>query len=131
MEDLFARIFLGHLVGDYFLQNKKMAWMKSERSWTGFWWCTLHCLIYTLSVCLFLWTIDPLIITLVFLSHWPIDRWSLANYWLKLIGGRDYVAAWLSQEKWRELDIAFSCIVYTAADNTLHLVLLWGITKLI
>ena len=130
MEDLFARIFLGHLVGDYLLQNKQMAWMKGERNWAGFWWCTLHCLIYTFSVCLFLWTINPLIIALVFLSHWPIDRYSLAHHWLKLIGGRDIMVAWLSKERWREIDIAFSCIVYTVADNTMHLVLLWGITKL-
>lgn len=131
MEDLFARIVLGHLVGDYLFQSKKMAIGKSERGWRGWCWCTLHSLIYTATVCLFLWTINPLVIFLIFLSHWPIDRWSLAKYWSKLIGGRDIMTAWASTDRWREIDLAFSCLVYAIGDNTMHLVLMWGVTKLL
>ena len=129
MEDLFARIVLGHLAGDYLLQSKAMALKKSEKGTSGIFWCTVHCLLYTASVCLFLWTAKPLIVTLVFLSHWPIDRWSLASKWLKLIRGRDFVAAYQSQDKYWEIDVAFSCLVYAVVDNTIHLILLWLITK--
>lgn len=130
MTDLFAELVLGHLAGDYLLQSKTMAILKSAKGKVGFFWCTLHCLIYTVSLCLFLWTINPLIIVLVFLSHWPLDRWSLASKWLKLIRGRDFVEAYLSAEKFREIDIAFSCLVYAVTDNTLHIILLWLIAKI-
>lgn len=125
---MFAQIVLGHLVGDYLLQSRNMALRKSERGCAGYLWCFLHCLIYTASVCLFLWTADPLVITLVFLSHFPLDRWSLASQWLKLIRGRDFVKAFQSQDKYREIDLSFSCLVYAVVDNTLHLILLWLIT---
>jgi len=130
MTDFFARIVLGHLVGDYMLQSKNMALLKSQPGWRGIKWCTIHCLIYTASVCLFLWTYNPLIVLLVFLSHWPFDRWSLASKWLKLIRGRDFIQAALSKGKFKHIDIAFSCLVYAVVDNTMHLILLWGITKL-
>lgn len=125
MTDWFIRILLGHLVGDYLLQSKKMAIRKSQKGLSGFFWCTIHSAIYTASVCLFLWTIDPLIVGVVFLSHWPIDRWSLATKWLKLIRGRDFIAALKSKQQSWEIDLSFSCIVYTIVDNTLHLIILW------
>lgn len=130
MAELFIQALLGHLVGDYLLQTKKMALKKSQKGLTGVFWCLFHCLVYTFSVCLFLWTLDPLIIALVFISHYPIDRLSLAGKWLKLIGSRDFIAAHYSSDEYKDLDVAFSCLVYAVADNTLHLVLLWLITKL-
>ena len=126
---MFAEVLLGHLVGDYLLQSKSMALGKSEKGWKGIGWCGIHCLIYTASVCLFLWTADPLIFILVFLSHWPIDRWSLASWWLKLIRGRSIVAAYYSKDEFRDVDLSFSVLVYTVADNTMHLILLWLIIK--
>lgn len=127
--NIFVNILLGHLVGDYLLQSKKMALLKSEKGARGYLWCLVHSLIYTASVCFFLWTANPVIILLVFLSHYPIDRWSLASKWLNLIGGRDFMKAYESNEKYREIDISFSAIVYTVVDNTFHLLLLWGIVN--
>lgn len=129
MDDILFRVLLGHLVGDYLPQGKTMALKKSEKSFVGFFWCTLHVAIYSLSVCLFLWTASPLIFLLVFSTHWPIDRWSLASYWLKLIKGRDFQSAYLSKDKYREFDISFTAIVYTVVDNTFHLITLWLIVK--
>ena len=126
---MFAEIVLGHLTGDYLLQSKAMALKKTEKGFKGIIWCTFHCLIYTASVCLFLWTINPLIIILVFISHWPIDRWSLASIWLKIIRGRNFIAAYQSTEKYHEIDLTFSCLVYAVVDNTMHLILLWLIIK--
>jgi len=71
---MFAEIVLGHLMGDYLSQSKKMALMKSESGSEGLAWRVLHCLIYTASVYLFLWMLNPLVVALVFLSHFPIDR---------------------------------------------------------
>ncbi len=126
---MFAEIVLGHLAGDYLLQSKTMALKKSEKGFHGILWCTFHCLVYTTSVCLFLWTSGPLVIGLIFLSHWPLDRWSLAAIWLDLIRGRNFVKAYYSTEKCHEVDLAFSCFVYAVADNTMHLILMWYIIK--
>lgn len=126
---MFAQIVLGHLLGDYVLQSKAMALKKSEKSLNGILWCTFHCLVYTASVCLFLWTLNPFVIALVFISHWPLDRWSLASKWLKLIRGRDIIEAFNSSEKYRDIDVAFSCFVYAVVDNTMHIILLWLIVK--
>lgn len=126
---MFAEIILGHLTGDYLFQNKAMALKKSEKGFNGILWCTFHCLVYTTSVCMFLWTINPFIVGLVFLSHWPIDRWSLASKWLDLIGGRNFIAAYHSTEKYHKIDLIFSCFVYAMVDNTMHLIFLWLIVK--
>lgn len=125
MDAFFSKIILGHLTGDFLLQSKKMALGKSKPGRTGVGWCTLHCVIYTASVCIFLGTFSPTVFCVVFLSHWPLDRWSLARRWLRMIGGRDFISAYQSKDQYREIDIAFSTIVYTVADATLHLIILW------
>lgn len=129
MEDVFAQIVLGHLTADYLLQSKRMALSKSKGGLGGMVYCAVHCVIYAATVCLFLLRFDPLFFALIFLSHYPIDRWSLAEKWLRLIKGRNFKEAFESKDKYREFDIAFTCIVYAVADNTMHLVLLWLITK--
>jgi len=128
MIELFIAAMLGHFVADYLLQSREMAIQKSEKGWTGLAWCSAHCVIYTLTVCAFMQLWSPVVIVLVFLSHFPIDRWSLAGTWLRFIGGRDILDAYCSNKKYRDIDLAFSCVVYTIADNTMHLVLLYFIT---
>lgn len=112
---------LGHFIGDYLLQNKAMMLNKSKKGFRGALWCTLHCAIYTAVVCLFLWTANPWIILAVFLSHWPIDRWSLAIKWMQLIKSRDPNETYFS----KETDSAFYAIVYVVTDNTMHILLIW------
>ena len=131
MAEIFLGMLLGHLAGDYLFQSKKMALKKSEKGWYGLAWCVLHCLIYTACVCAFLRTLNALVWALVFLSHFPIDRWSLGHWWLKMIRGRDILKAYETENKYREIDLAFSCIVYVVVDNTLHLILLWLVALLI
>jgi len=131
MSNLFIQALLGHLISDYLLQNKVMAIKKSERGLNGFLWCLMHCLIYTFVVSLFLWTTSPLIITLVFLSHWFIDRYSLADRWLKMIKGRNIFEAISSKGPHHEIDLIFSCLVYVVADGAFHIALLWLIIKMI
>lgn len=146
MTDLFARLLLGHLVGDYLLQNYWMALKKNQSAFR----CFVHCLIYTFTVCVATWHFEPVWILCVYLSHFPIDRWSLAEKWLKLIHGRtlrdfliaghldllrdikdsapEYMGSYeLSepQQNYHILRGSFHAIVYTVADNTMHLVLLY------
>lgn len=125
METSFYSLLLGHLAGDYLFQSKAMALGKTDKGWRGWSICIAHCVIYTLAVCVSLWDFRPAVMAIVFFSHLPIDRWSLASVWLKIINGRDIAAAYLSREKTREIDIAFSCLVYAVVDNTLHLILMW------
>lgn len=125
MEDVFAKILFAHLFGDYLLQTRNMALLKSEKSWRGFNWCTVHCLVYTVCFAIFFWTVNPLFLALVFLSHWPIDRWSLGQKWLDLIRGRNLMIALNSKGAYREAEILFAGLVYTVVDNTMHLFLLW------
>lgn len=82
--NIFVNLLFGHLVGDFLLQPKSLAVKKSASNWI----CTLHVLIYTLSVGIFT-NFNIIWILFVFVSHWVIDRFSLADCWLKLIRGRD------------------------------------------
>lgn len=131
MADLFIRIVLGHLIGDYLLQSKKQAINKTEAGSAGLAWSLWHCSLYTASVCLMMWDFRPSVMVLVFLSHWPIDRFCLGDKWLRLIGGRDLYAIYYSGEKYAEVEpstiigLGFGCVVYAVVDNTLHLLLLW------
>lgn len=142
MEYLFANLICGHIVGDYFLQPKKMAILKSEQSLRGFAMCSLHCVIYTLSICCFLWDTpgQPLllrnspsfswpVILIVYISHFPFDFWGLGDKWLRLIKGRNILDAFESREKYHLIDLIFSCIVYTIVDNGFHIIIMFQILK--
>jgi len=129
MFTIFENILLGHLVGDYLLQSKKMALIKSAPGLNAFLWCLLHSLLYTFSICLFTGTLDPLKISLIFLSHFPIDRWSLASKWLNLIKGRNFLTTYQTKDKYWEIDLSFSAIVYVIVDNTMHILLMAAIFK--
>ncbi|MEA3249267.1 MAG: DUF3307 domain-containing protein [Patescibacteria group bacterium] len=134
MVELFVAMLLGHFVGDYPLQNNAMALGKSGPGWKGYAWCLLHCTLYTLAVCAFVATVrpdvafNPLFAGLVFLSHYPIDRWSLAKYWIWLMHSRDIEATLkLPASDMRDIMLPFSAIIYVATDNTIHWVLMWFI----
>ncbi len=130
MTDVFARIVLAHLFGDYLFQTKSMALSKTAPDLKGWSSCAIHCLVYTAIFALFFKSLNPIFLSLVFLSHFPIDRWSLGQKWLDLIKGRSILKAFESRDKYRDLDISFSCLVYAVVDNTLHIFLIWTITKL-
>ncbi|OGF28534.1 hypothetical protein A2331_03160 [Candidatus Falkowbacteria bacterium RIFOXYB2_FULL_34_18] len=125
MDAIFFKLFLGHLLGDYGLQPKKMAYLKSDSGWKGFWVCTLHSLIYTLCIALFVWRFDLMFLSLIFLTHWPIDRYSLASKWLDLIKGRTFMEAYGSKDPFREFDVGFTCIVYERVDMMFHFILMY------
>lgn len=132
IHDLFPKILFGLLAGDYILQTEKMAIKKSEKSIEGILYCLLHCSIVTLVSMLFLQTRSFSIGYLIFISHLLIDRYSIALYWLRFIGGRDFLYEHYSVHSFKDVRLAFSCIVYTVVDNTLHLLILYyGISFLL
>jgi len=137
--DMFLMAILGHFVGDYLLQTKYMALHKTDSDLNGVRVCFIHCFIYTLSVALLMkQATNPWVLGMVFLSHYPIDRWGLGQKWLDLIGGRNFVNDWEPALEYsknlnpghNDLKIpvivtSFGCIVYAVVDNTLHILLMW------
>jgi hypothetical protein len=74
--------FLLHLVGDYLLQNDWMATNKTKDSrWNVA--IEIHTLLYSLPFLLI--TDLPQWLFLVYLTHYFIDRYCLAQYWIKLV----------------------------------------------
>lgn len=90
---LFAWLCIAHLVGDWMLQNDWMARHKGSNP-AGLA-CLLHCLIYTAAIGsiyagLTTSTTDsalrlPLFVLIIFVSHWAIDGWRLAERWGTLL----------------------------------------------
>lgn len=122
-------LLLGHLVGDYLLQNEWMAQNKAKNTWIGWFAATLHCLIYTWAVCLIMWKFEWYWFVAVFFSHFFIDKFAFGYWYLKHIKGLDtysYKMVGLS-----ELRAGFNAVIYTVTDNTMHLLLMWGAYKLI
>lgn len=68
-----------HLFGDYVTQSDWMANTKNKQSWP----CFCHCFLYTLPF-LFV-TRNDIALTLIFSTHFLIDRFGLARYlvWAK------------------------------------------------
>ncbi len=129
-------MLLGHFIGDYLLQNNWMALKKMDNTGLGWLACIVHCLIYTLAVCLLMWEWNILWMTAVFLSHFFIDKFGLAEAYLKLINGRSlnrFIAdpANKSYSPTVALQSGFYVFVYVVVDNTMHIVLMYGAWRLL
>jgi hypothetical protein len=141
--DIMFRMLLGHLTGDYLLQNQFMALNKTSNTWKGWLAATIHCLLYTFAVCLFMWNFHLIWIIAVFFSHFFIDKFGLGEIYMKYIKGnglRDYInevnntysRTWInSSDGERMITGGFKAVVYTLTDNTMHLILMWGAYQLI
>lgn len=101
---------IGHLVGDYLLQND---WMAMNKKKSGFP-CVVHCFIWASSVCLFAgW--HPLCWLLLFITHFIQDRTQIITWWMRL--------KWKDQSKFAEPPMAPWSIV--VVDNVWHIVTLY------
>ena len=83
-----------HGIGDYFIQTDKWALNKKKEGWFGFRCCFIHCLTYALP---FLLIANWLQVSLIFLTHFFIDRYHII----------DYVLAWKNGVKKEVVDISF------------------------
>lgn len=104
---------IGHLVGDYLLQNDWMAFNKKVKTLKGELACNLHCLVWTLCILLFTGWWEWTAAILVYLSHYILDRTALVKWWVETFNRQAKPQGW----------------VYILTDNTLHLIFLWLIDK--
>lgn len=113
---------VGHLVGDYLLQND---WMAAHKKLTPGWYgrraCAVHCLLWSLSVMLFSqwfllpWRMSLLIFAVLFVAHFAQDRTTIITDSMKRFGQEDFAYGRCSP---------WSVIV---VDNVWHIVTLWGV----
>lgn len=106
-------LLIGHLAGDYLLQNDWQAQNKTRCSVA----CTVHCLLYTLAVwaCSF-WWMPAWGLLVCFAAHWPLDRWRLAGRWMRSVSGQSQFASG-PLSPWSVIIV----------DNTFHLLTLFAI----
>lgn len=139
-ENFYINLLLGHLVGDYLLQNDWMALNKNKNELIGIGACLSHCIIYSLSVVIFTQIISLWWFILVFISHYFIDRYSLAEKWLRFYGSRSvdkFARNGASLQIPDKFDVmschilkgSFTALVYAVADNTMHLILMIEVYK--
>jgi hypothetical protein len=84
---------VGHLVGDYLLQNDWMALNKKKLGPAGFLPCFIHCSIWTLCVIAFggIWSLgDWRITSILLLSHYFQDGTNVVRGWMSLIGQEQF-----------------------------------------
>ena len=144
-------MLLGHLAGDYLLQNEYLALNKSKNTLNGWLAAFVHCIIYTLAVCVFMWNFDLIWMVAIFFTHFPIDKFRLAEHYMHFIKGKgmkDYVIKdnWINNLKYIKphikpaknklnrydiLEGGFTALVYTVTDNAMHLILMWGAYQII
>jgi hypothetical protein len=103
--------FLFHLFGDYLIQNDWMAANKTKSSWAAF----VHAITYSLP---FLFLAPSYWWLLIFGSHFLIDRFRLAVYWIKLVNWN-----WQSENFGyaKEKPVWMSVWLMIIIDNTFHL----------
>lgn len=112
-------LLVGHLVGDFILQNDYVAKNKAVSSAV----CGVHCLLYALAVWAFTFTWLPFwAIAIVAVAHYPVDRWRLARRWMDYSGQAEFATG------------VFSPWSVVVVDNTFHLIVLfvtgWAVEEL-
>jgi hypothetical protein len=105
---------IGHLVGDFIIQNDWMALNKKESTLH----CTVHCLTYAL--CVWLFTLWPLwTIPVIFITHFALDRTKFVGWLMGIKGSKKFRDGGMAPWSW------------VSVDNTIHLVTLFLIEKLV
>ena len=106
--------FIGHFIGDYLLQNDYLAIQKTKKTLPAL----IHVLLYGLPFYFLVGFSFALLFIVV--THFFIDRFSLATYWIKLInwkwesknyGFSEDMPKWMSE--WLRI----------IHDNTFHVIL--------
>jgi len=105
---------IGHLVGDYLLQNDWMASRKKSESLV----CAIHCAIWATCVCVFGLTCNPLIWLALFGTHYVQDRTNIVRKWMTFYGQESFATGPCSP---------WSIIV---VDNVWHMVAIWVLWQL-
>lgn len=120
MNDSLTLAIVGHLVGDYLLQNDWMAGNKKASDVP----CAVHCMLWTFSVLLFSgWFRVPeprggVITAFLFLTHYAQDRTNVVLWWMTRVNRQKQFATGPCAP--------WSIIV---VDNVWHIVAIWAAWK--
>jgi len=79
--------FIAHLVGDFLLQNDKVALSKKDSTPA----CAWHCLVYTLTFFLFCWPLAWWQFLLIYLQHFAIDRTHFVEWFCEWKGSARFI----------------------------------------
>jgi hypothetical protein len=105
---------VGHLVGDYLIQNDWQALYKKQSTFR----CIVHCALWTTCVIAFaqwpIWTAIPL-----FITHFIQDRTQIINWWMDFVGQKQFRTGILAP---------WSAIV---VDNVWHIVAIYIIARFV
>mgnify|MGYP002128527603 CR=1 FL=1 len=104
-----AGMLIGHMVGDYVLQNDWMAQNKTKSTAVA----AVHAALWTAAVCGFGLLLEPWAIAWLFVTHFAIDRWRLASKAMDYTGQAAFKSG---MGPWSMI----------AVDNTWHLVTIWA-----
>ena len=104
---------IGHLVGDYLLQNDWMALNKKRNPLI----CFVHAILWTASVCFFAAWSNPWAIGVLLLTHFIQDHSDVVILWMRMIGQKQFATGPCSP---------WSIIV---VDNVWHIVTIWAVWK--
>jgi hypothetical protein len=110
------RELLCHLFGDYVFQNHWMASRKASSSLAA----GIHASIYTLSFLLI--TRSPVAILVILVTHFFIDRFRLAKYWVQFYGVGN--TGWIGSKLGLDVTVApdwLAVWLLIIVDNTAHL----------
>lgn len=106
--------FIGHLVGDFLLQNDRQAQGKKSDPYI----CALHVGLYTLSIAAFTWW-PPWALVIVFVTHFAQDHSRVIEWFFEITGKQQFgsrpMAPWS----------------FIVVDNSFHLLTLWIIQQVI
>lgn len=130
-------MLLGHLVGDYLLQTNFLALNKAKYTLTGWIAALVHCIIYTAAVCAIMGIFDWKWQLVVFLTHFPIDKFSLGELYMDKVKGyglKKFINDVNNAEPHKYINSTlgnnmllggFTAVVYAITDNTMHLLLMY------
>ena len=104
-----ASTIVGHLVGDYLLQNDWMALNKRKSSFP----CAVHCVLWSMSVCLFAGWGGFVIPVVLFVTHFIQDRTNIIQWWMGVNNQKQFASGPCSP---------WSIIV---VDNVWHIVVIY------
>ncbi len=107
---------IAHLVGDYVLQNHWMATRKTIHSFVAW----VHAIFYTLPFLIL--TRSPRALLVIWGTHFVIDRFRLAKYWMQFwgVGQTGYICKRLGMANEQAPDwLAVWLLILV--DNTMHL----------
>lgn len=111
MMKIFGWLIIGHLIGDYLLQNQWMAEKKSDE-WVPLF---IHSTVYTLTVYLMSLIGGGLSwrgIILIYITHLILDRRFLTDFWIKYITFSN--STWLAtmvDQSWHIIVLGFATLI--------------------